>query len=812
MGVSAATMRLSGGRPLSTVLAVATLALGIGSSVALFGIVDAVLLRPLPFAASDQLVAVWDAAPAAGIERSRVSAFNYRRFVEEGHSFDSMALLGTTSGAVVGLGEPFEVDGMRVTCNTFALLGVPALLGRGLLAGDCEGTAPRVMVLSNALWIKRFSGLPAVVGSNVSFGGEPMTVVGVLPPVLLPAGLAGAGRFIFDDAAEDVYVPLAPLPQNRGHVFGVLGRLRKNAAIAAARTDLGNIADRLAAAEPDSHRNAAVRVFPLADEIAGSARRSLGALLAAALALLAIACLNVAQIQLTAVLDREHASAVRASLGASPLQVARPFVVSGLAMAAAGGALGTTAAFATLRLASSFLPSDLPRIGAAAVDGRALAVAVALSLGAGCAVGLVAAWRAARRDPVESLRQGARAVVPGGTIAGVRGILMAGQAALAVTLLASAALLGATFARLRQVDTGFDRGEVLLVGLRQSPARYTERHQLVEFYDRLEREAGDLPGVLAVGASYDPPLRSNWYQSFEVLGRTSSTPAAETGALFRTVTPGYFRAAGVGILAGRGFTDADDVGAPGAIVVNDAFARQFLGAVPALGQQVSLTTTQWQWGDVLPRVFTVVGIAENERIAGIDAEPDPAFYLPYRQTPQHEMSLLVRSSGAAAALLPAVTRIVHALDPQQPVAESATIAQVVDRALSRQRLNASLAAGFALAALGLAALGVSAALADTMARRRPELAVRLALGSSPRRLIAFALTEGVRPVAVGACAGVLAALGAGQLVASQLYDVRPTSLAVHLGAPAAVLAVAILACLGPAWRASRVDPAEALRR
>lgn len=794
----------------STILAVATLAVGIGSSVALFSLLDAVLLRPLPYAAPERLVALWDARPETGINRSRVSGFNYQRWVERARSFEALALVGSTSGAVLGSGEPFEVEGLRVTCNVFNVLGVRAVAGRGLIGADCDPGAPRVMVLTHALWMSRFGGDASVIGRGVTFDGVPTTIVGVLPPILLPSDLLGEGSFVFNDRSQRAYVPLTPIPSHHGHVFGVLGRLHDGTAPSAARADLNRLGGELRQSFPDSQAGAAIRLFSLEDEITGSARRPLGALMAAALLLLAIACSNVAQLQLTRVLDREPSSAVRAALGASRLQIARPFVVDGLILAACGGALGTVAAVGGLRWAVASLPPGLPRIVSAAIDGRALAVALGLTLVAGGSMGWLAGWRATQRSLVESLHRGPR-VLGGRGASGLRGVLLGTQAALAVVLVANAALMATTLVRLSQVDAGFDAGQVLIVELRHAQDRYRERKDLVGFYQRLESEGAGLAGVESVGASYDPPLRSNWYQSFAVVGVPETTAGMEPGALFRTVTPGYFDAAGVSIVAGRGFTDADDVGAPGAVIVNDSLARRFLPGGSPLGRQMSLTTTQWMWGEAIPRLFTVVGVAENERIAGLDTEAAPAFYLPFRQTPQHQMSLLVRTRGDAAALLPELTRLVRSIDPLQPVAESITIHEVVASALSRQRLNAWLASSFALCALGLAALGVAAVLGESIARRRPELAVRLALGSSPRRLFAFSVARGVRPVLFGALPGIFAALACGRLVAAQLYGVRFWEPTIHVAAATAVIVLAGLACLAPARRAARTDPAESLR-
>ena len=796
-------------RPLAYAAALVALALGIGSSIALFSLVDAVLLRPLPYVGADRLVAVWDAMPEAGHARSRVSGFNFRGLREQAQSFEALALLGSTSGAVTGLAEPIEVEGFRVTCNTFAVLGVQAQRGRLLAPSDCDPTAAAVMVITDTLWRRRFAADPAIVGRALTYDGKPVMVVGIAPRVLLPADLIGEGRFRFADAKERVFVPVGEVPSRHGHVYGVLGRLADGVGLPAARAELKLLSENWRRAFPDTHAGYEARVDGLADELLGSARQALGALLLSALLLLAVACTNVAHFQLEGVLQRDRQSALRAALGASRAQVARPFVIEGLLLAAGGGLLGTALACAALRSAVVLLPRDLPRIASAQIDLRSLAAAFVLVLLAGGSTGLLAGFRAARHDLAASLGGGHRLL--GAAAPRLRQLLLAGQASLAVVLVALAALLATSLERLSRVETGFAQGELLVVDLHHGADRYRERSQLVAFYDDLLAQVAALPGVEAVGASYDPPLRSNWYQGFEVVDAPEAPAGQGPGALFRTVTPGYFAAAGVGLAEGRDFTNADDVGHAGAVILNRALSRRYFGDGSPLGRRISLTTTQWRWGEAIPRTFTVVGVAEDERITGLAVPPEPAFYLPYRQTPQEQMSLLVRSRVDAASLLPAVTRRVQAIDPSQPIAASTTIRGIVSEQLARPRLNALLAVGFGLAALALAALGVGAALAESISRRAAELGIRLALGSSPRRLFGLALRDGLRPAVLGALTGTGLAMACARLVSSQLFGVKPWDPGLHAAACAGVLAVSFLACTAPAWRAARTDPATALR-
>jgi putative ABC transport system permease protein len=794
-------------RPLASAAAAAVLALGVGSSVALFSVVDAVLLRPLPYPSAERLVALWEARPEAGISRSRVSGFTYLRWRDEARSFDGLALLGSDAGALRGFGEPIEARGFRVTCNVPALLGLRAQRGRMLDASDCAADAAGVVVISDALWRHRFGADPTLIGRALTLAGEAVVVVGVLPPGLLPTDLEGGGRFRFADDEERYWRPFREVRPNHGHVFGVLGRLGSGVGLESARSEMAVIAERLERAHPETHSGFRVRVESAVTEVTGAARQPLTALLCGALLLLAIACASVAQSQLTRVLDREQASAVRAALGASRMQLMRPFVLEAVLLSLAGGALGTAAAQAALR-GIALLPLDLPRLASARVDLRSLIVALALVLAAGASTGLLAGSRAGAAGIAGSLR--GRYAQPAASR--LRRALLATQAALAVVLVAGAALLGTSLNQLAAVDAGFEAGELLIVDLNHGADRYRERTQLVGFYDALLERLAALPGVRAVGASYDPPLRSNWYQGFNIVGEPAPADGHSPGALFRTVTPGYFEAAGVSILEGRGLDRGDDAGAPGAAIVNRALAHRYFPGRSPLGRQLSLTTTQWLWGEGLPRVFAIVGIAEDERIAGLALEPEPAFYLPYPQTPQHQMSVLVRSAGNASALVAPVTRVIHEVDRGQPLAAVTTIRSVLATALARPRLSAVLAVNFGIAALALAALGLSAALAESIARRRVEFGVRLALGSTPRHLFRLAIVEGMRPALLGALAGAAGALACGQLLASQLYGVKPWDPALHAVSCAVVLTIGLAACAAPARRAARTDPAAALRQ
>jgi putative ABC transport system permease protein len=383
--------------------------------------------------------------------------------------------------------------------------------------------------------------------------------------------------------------------------------------------------------------------------------------------------------------------------------------------------------------------------------------------------------------------------------------------ALAVMLLVGAGLLVKSFANLERVDPGFASGRVLIFDLDHPKARYPERGQLVSFYELLFARLAGLPGVTRVAASYDPPLASNWYQSFELPDVPPPTGGQDRGGVFRTVTPGYFEALGVKLIEGRGFTEADDVGAPGAVIVNEALSRRFLPGRSPLGQRFEAATTQWRWGEAVPRRFHVVGVVKNEVFGDLAKPPEPAFYLPFRQTPQDRMSVMLRTRGEPLRLLPEIRRQLRELDPRLAVARVTTLEEAQSDSVARPRFRALVLAAFASAALLLALIGLSSVLSEAVHHRRREIGVRLALGAEPRNVFLWLMGEGLRPAIRGLVLGLGGALALGRLLARLLYEVTPADPGVYAAVALSLMAAGAATCLIPAWRASRTDPVIALR-
>jgi putative ABC transport system permease protein len=805
---AARALRASPGLSLAVV---ATLGLGIGFATAMFGVVDTVLVRPLPFEAPDRLVALWTAVPKDGLDRFRVSSFDYAHWREEQGLFERLALTGSASATLTGGEGAVRLAGTRVSEDYFPLLGVHSRLGRLFGSEDFLPSAAPVVVLSQALWVGRFGGDPTIVGRPITLDDETRTVIGVLPRQMLPAEAQASGRVPFVLDEEHFWAPLRlAQPPGHGHVFGVLGRLRDGVTMVHARDRLAALARRLQATFPETHAGAEIVLAPLADEALGAVRSSLVMLMGAVGCLLVVACVNVTHLLLLRAASREREIAVRTSLGASRAGIARLFLAEDLLLAGAGGAVALIVAFAVLRTVIRFGPVDVPRLADSALDGRAIAASLFLCLSASLMVSLAPVLRWAGLDPAGALHVGGRGSAASATRRWRRA-LAASEMALAVVLVIGAGLLAKSLLRLEQADPGFDPGPVLVFEVQHPPSRYPDRISLVNFYERLLERLGALPGVTHVAASYDPPLASNWYQSFDLPDVPPSPDLPERGGLFRTVTPGYFDTLGVDLREGRVFTEGDDVGASGAAIVNEALVKRYLAGRSPLGQRFVVTTTQWRWGDAVPRAFRIVGVVKSEVFGDLGQAPEPAFYLPFRQTPQEGMSVVVRARRDAAHLLPEVRRVVGELDPSLAVARARTLDEIMSASVARPRFRALVLVAFAAVALLLALVGLSGVLGDSVLQRRQEIGVRLALGAERRSVFLLLMREGLGPAILGLLFGVLGALALGRLLGSMLYDVTPADPAVFVAVGASLLVGGVAACLLPAWRASRSDPMAALR-
>lgn len=787
--------------PLFTAVTVATLSLGIGAATAVWSLVDGVLLSPLSYRQPDRLMVAQLVIPE--LEQFPVWNANartvdaWRRACET--TCGALSALLPTSVIVTGNGATEPLDAARVLPGFFDLLGVEPLLGRGFRDAEGEAGSARVAVLTHGLWQRRYGGDPSVLGRIVTFDDEPVEVVGVLPAsfrfprfaeLTATSGWGGGRPALFEPLAWTESQVRSP------GAFDYLALLRLPPDVAAAQAAVeldGILADAYAGApiQPRAH------VRPLVEQVVDAARRPLWLLLAAVAAVLLAVCANVSSLLGGRWLERRRDLAVRRALGAPPRDAVLRALRESLLLALAGGAGGVLVAYGTLRLLLAAAPVDLPRLDEVTVDRAVLAASFGLTLVCGVLCGLVPAWQAGRVAPAETLTVRDGAARRRGTGAG---LLVGFQAALGVGLLAVTGLLLASFLRVMQTDRGFDVENVLAADVRFSRARYPDTDRVTGVYGDLLRRLEETPGVRAAGLVQRLPLEGAAF--IDALARADDVrPAFERPqANFRFVNPAYLQAMGIAVARGRMFTESDRGRRP--VVISAQAAQMLWPGEDPIGNLV-------RRGSGEPR--EVVGVVADARVVTLEADAGFVAYVPYWERPFGQMTLVVRTDVDAGAMAAALAEAVAAVDPGLPVYNVRTMDRVLSDAVAGRRFQLVLTVGFAAAALLLIGIGVYGVVASAVERRRAEIAVRLALGATGRRVLGTTLWQGMRPVLVGALPGLAAAVAAGRLAAALLYEVAPHDGTVLAAAALAVLGVAAAACLAPALRAVRTPPAMLLK-
>jgi putative ABC transport system permease protein len=786
-------------RPGFAAAVVATLALGIGGNVALFSVVDGVLLRPLPYPDPDRLVIVWENDRLRGTDREGASAPDYLDLVEQSRSFETMAARTRQNRTLGTAAEPVHLSSARVSSTYFPLLGVRAVLGRTFDAADEQPGAAHVLVLSEGLWRERFASEAAVVGRSVLLDGTPATVVGVVPDRATVPGLS-----------EEVFEPLAFTAEERYrgiHNFRVFARLKPEATVATAQSDASAVMARLEKTYPDDNEGRGAWVRPLVDEVVGGARPALRLLFGAVALLLFMACASAANLVLARGISRERELAVRTSLGAAPLRVFRLLLTESLLLAMVGGALGTLLAAGAIALVRVLGPEDVARLQECAVDGRALLFALLASLAAALVFGALPALRGARRSPAASLKDGGR--VAGASGLRARRFLVAFELAAAVVLVVGAGLLVRSFSNLRRVDPGYDPKNLLLAHLSLTGPGYEfpkgwpvlEWPAYTAFADSLRERLLAQPGVLGVAFAHQGPADPGWTTGVTVEGHPPPTPGEQAEASYRPVSPGYFRTLGVPLLRGREFGRFDGPGAPPVAVVNEAFAaRHFPGEDP-VGRRIIVARLSRE----------IVGLAGDERFEGIEAGPAPAMYLPIDQNPQPSVTVAIRTASDPLAAVAALRAALRANDPTRALFEVETAEQALEGSLRQRRFVLVLLGGFAAVALLLAAVGTYGVVSFAVGERTREVGVRIALGARPTHVFGLVVRQGMTLATVAVALGVLGALALGRVMENLLFGVGARDPLTLATVAAGLLLTAFAASALPALRATRVDPVRALR-
>ncbi len=787
-----------------TAIAVLVLALGVGANTAIFSVVNAVLLRPLPYPEAERIVTLWSTETRQGEERGSVAAPDFADWQKQSRVFDSVAAYHYSSLTVTGAGEPERVVAARVTAGFTQVLGVAPAIGRAFLAGeDQPGGDNRVVVVSHGLWQRRFASDPQSLNRTITLNGEPFTIVGIMPP-----------DFKFPGSGTDVWLPAAlnyvRQPGSVNSFLSVVARLKPGVSLTEAQTEMRLIAERLGQ-EHRENRFRGVVVVPLYDVIVGEIRPSLFALCGAACLVLLIACANIANLLLARATSRQKEIAVRTALGASRLRLIGQLLTESTLLAALGGAGGLLLAVWCADLLASVVPRSLPRAQEAAIDGWALLFALLVSLLTGLLFGLVPAIQASKTNLNSTLKEGGRSHGMGPRHQRLRSLLVVTQIALSLMLLVSAGLFIKSFQRLRSVNAGFDPEEVATLQISLPRTSYAEsRKQALFFQQTLDRIA-TLPGVEAAGAITNLPLgTSQTSSSFEIEGRPRAAPDESRNANRAIISPDYFRAMGIPLLKGRAPNERDTAEAPGVVVINQAMARRYFGGDDPLGEHLTIGGPEEKalYGEPIPR--EIVGIVGDVRFE-LEAEAEPEVYVPYLQSPIATMALAVRSNVNPTNLRSMIRQAIQEVDGTQTIYNFKTMEQRLSESVAPRRLVMLLTNLFAVLALILAAVGIYGVIAYTVAQRTHELGIRIALGAQTRDVLRLVIHQGMALSAFGLAIGLAGAFLLTRFLSSLLYGVSAIDPLVFALVTLLLASVALVACYIPARRATKVDPMIALR-
>jgi putative ABC transport system permease protein len=798
-------------RPGFAAVAIATLALGIGANTAIFSVIDAVLLRPLPYPRSERLVMPWEFSEEmqqrVGFDRLPSSPGDVTDFVTRNTTFEELAFMRPDRLNLTGGGEPERIGALRVSRNFFETLGVQAIHGRTFADGD--GQSGRVVLIGYTLWQRRFGGDPAILGRTLSLNGEPSTVIGVLPSWFrFPVAGELPETFGYSPNPEIWSLDMLTPQQQRtraGKTFAMVGRLREGVSGRTAEVELASIAADIARDFPASNAGWTVRVVSLRDQIVGGIRPALMVLLAAVGAVLLIACANVANLLLVRAAARQREVCVRHALGADRLHLVRQFLAESIVLALAAGALGLVVGWWGLRVLLSMLPTTLPSLAAAGLDWRVATFTVVVSLATGVVFGMIPALQATRVPVIEGLREGARGTIGSRRIRRTRSALVVVEVALALVLLVSAVLLTQTFVRLLDVDPGF-RSEGALTMEINLPRTAYPGDRPVAFFERLLSRLAALPGVDSVGATSSLPLSGlENLRQVTLDGRPRPAPGQEIVSDYRVVMPSYFRSMGIPLLAGE-LLPAEPGPGQYVLLINQTMARTAFRDENPLGQRLKLTSF-----DQDSTWYTVVGVVGDTRHTALDSVLRPQVYVPMRLDPAGQMVVVLRTDADPAGYATAARAAVHEIDPNQPVGRVRPMQSIVAESVSSRRFTMFLVGTFAVLALVLSVVGLYAVISFSVAERTHEMGLRVALGASPASLLRLVLSEGLFLVATGIVVGLGGAFVMTRFLESMLFGVRAYDAVTFVAVPLLLIVAALLGCLVPARRATRVDPMVALR-
>ncbi|HKW63262.1 MAG TPA: ABC transporter permease [Candidatus Acidoferrum sp.] len=791
-----------------TLVIVVSLGIGIGANSAIFSVVDALLLRPLPYPHSDRLAAVWLHSPAIGILRDWLSPGEYLDVQRKNHSFEEMALAGSEIFVLTGRAQPERLFGVRTQSSLLRMLGAKPLLGRLLLPEEDKPGRPDVAILTERAWKRLFNADATIVGRTIVLDGDPFIVAGVLQ-----------GSFILDAEVMPPETPMdkmdifAPLPlgadaeKYRGDEnYNIMVRLKPGVSMQQAQADLDVIASRI---REKDRRDASfgMHVIGLQEQVVGGVRRALLILLGSVGLVLLIACANVASLLLTRAAGREKEVAIRTALGANWRRLARQLLTESVLLGVFGGAMGLLVAKLSLYVVRTMNPGNIPRLDDIAINGTVLVFTFSVALITGVLFGVAPVWRAIKVDLNTSLKAGGHGGQSNGGLHvgrhSLRGLLVVSELTLSLMLLIGAGLLLRSFVRLQNVPPGFTTDRVLTMEVAAIGPKYREAKPAINLYREIEARVARLPGVVAEGVVSTLPLTGEvGWGPINVEGYTPA-PGQALLADIRIASTDYFRTMEIPLKSGRFFSGDDTADKPPVAIIDETFARRFWPNGDAIGKHV------WWFDFKKPR--TIVGVVALVKQYGLDTDGKIAMYIPQQQFPDPRMFLAVRTATEGAGLSSAVARQIHAVDPDAVVYEIRSMQERLHDSLARQRFSSTMLGAFAVFALLLAAVGLYGVMSHLVTQGTHDIGVLVTLGARPENIIGLVIRQGITLVGIGIILGLAGAAALTRVMASLLFEVSARDLATFAVVPALLLVVTFAATSIPAWRATRVDPMVALR-
>ena len=784
-----------------TLVALLTLALGIGANTAIFTVVNAIIFRPLPFAAPQRLVGVWTKDLKRPGSQYPASFPTFRDWQQQSHSFAGFAAYAFNRFHVSGSEGTDETRGVFTTTNFFDVMGVAPVLGRALQPAD---ERERVVVLGDELWRRRFKADPNVLGKTINLNAETFTIIGVMPP-----------SFRFPTPDIELWSSLAPIydTSSKGSVgdwinsrslngYRVVGRLQNGVAPEQAQAEMNTIAERLAQNYPDSSAGTGVVLVPLRTQMVGDYQKPLVVLLVAVGFILLIACANVANLMMARTAARDREIAIRRAMGAGQFRLIRQMLTESILLATVGGLIGMLLATWGVQLLLGLTPKDIPRLEGVTVDRWALLFTFAVSISTGLLFGLAPAWHARRLSLNESLREGGRGIAGMARVKRVRGLLVMSEIALAVMLLIGAGLMLKSFQRLTDISPGFNSDHLLTMSVALQFVRYQEPARQVAFFEQALQRVRSLPGVVAAGACTSlPPTYIQQSTGFTIEGRPVESGAQSPTAIYMPATPGFVEALGLPLVRGRTIADADTAQAPGVVVINQTLANRFFTNEDPVGRRITL-------GGVLR---TIVGVVGDAKYQGLGVEAGSQAYVPHAQSPFPGMRLVVRTTTDPLSLVSAVRAQIQSVDSEEGPTRFAPMTQLLSESVAQPRFNTFLIGLFAVLAFFLSAIGIYGVINYDVTQRTGEIGVRMALGAQSRDVVRLILRQGLLLTLGGLLAGLAGAFALTRFLTGLLFEVKPNDPLTYVVVAGALAVVAIAACLIPARRATKVDPLVALR-